>query len=163
MFNKAGSSYRYNNHKVLGGSMLGDYQTHKTLFAGPDPADPTRVLIRKLVQTSDNVWCFEESRVSPTEGGQPSVHTTLHRLGGLDINEHLSEKELAMRLQYRPMNGVVGFSVFTRPFTSSRGTSWTLVENTLTKTSNYRWSEWFRDLCDRRDISTYLNRRWMLN
>ena len=80
---------RFNNWKVLGGASLGDYNTHRTLFAGPDPADPKRVLVRKLVQTSEKVWCFEESRISApaTEGGIPTVHTTLHRLGATDVNE----------------------------------------------------------------------------
>ena len=49
MFNTTGASYRYSNWKILGGISLSDYDSHKTLFAGPDPADPNRVLIRKLV------------------------------------------------------------------------------------------------------------------
>ena len=65
MFNSAGSSYRYNNNKILGGIMMGDYYSHRTMFAGPDPADPSRVLVTKLVQTSDKVWCLEEARISP--------------------------------------------------------------------------------------------------
>ena len=103
MFNYGGSSFRYNNNKLLGGVMMGDYSTHRTMFCGPDPADKNRVLIRKLVQTSDNVWAFEEARVTPseTEGGQPTIHTTLHRLGWLNINEDLSDNELSMRLRYR--------------------------------------------------------------
>ena len=88
MFNQCGTARRYNNNKILGGIGPGDYNSHKTLFAGPDPADKNRVLIRKLVQTSDNVWCFEEARITPSDkGGNPSVHTTLHRLGWFDINE----------------------------------------------------------------------------
>ena len=67
MFNTAGTSYRYSNWKILGGVCLSDYNTHITLFAGPDPSDSNRVLIRKLVQTSDKVWCFEESRITPSE------------------------------------------------------------------------------------------------
>ena len=66
MLNHSGKSYRFNNRKVIGGIAMGDYNSHRTLFAGPDPADNNRVLIRKLVQTSDNVWCFEESRVTPS-------------------------------------------------------------------------------------------------
>ena len=49
MFNFGSGNYRYNNRKVLGGVTLGDYGTHRTIFAGPDPADKSRVLIRKLV------------------------------------------------------------------------------------------------------------------
>ena len=164
MFNSAGTSQRYSNKKILGGSMVGDYQTYKTMFAGPDPADSQRVLIRKLVQTSDKVWCFEEARITPNpEGGQPTVHTTLNRLGWFDINEDLSESELAIRLNFREMPNVVGFSLFTRPWTTSRGVSWTLTENTLTKRSSATWTEWLRDLQDRRDIASYVNMRWMLN
>ena len=164
MFNYAGTSLRYNNKKVLGGSVVGDYQTYKTMFAGPDPADPSRVLIRKLVQTSDNVWCFEEARVTPSaNGGQPSVHTTVHRLGWFNVNEALSEQELALRMQYRYIPSVVGFSLFTRPWSNSRIVSWNLTENSLIKKSKATWSEWARDLQDRRDISSYLHMRWMLN
>ena len=164
MFNQAGPSLRYSNYKVLGGVMPGDYGSHKTLFAGPDPANPSRVLIRKLVQTSEHVWCFEEARISPSaDGAQPSVHTTLHRLGWLDINEKMDQTEVQTRLQFRPMPNVIGFSLFTRPWTGKKSVSWTLVENSLLKQSNYRWAEWFRDLQDRRDIASYLNNRWLLN
>ena len=80
--------------------MAGDYQTYRTLFAGPDPADSDRVLIRKLVQTSENVWAFEESRITAAqnEGEQPTIHTTLHRLGGVNLAEHVDEEELKIRL-----------------------------------------------------------------
>ena len=146
MFNSAGSSYRYSNNKILGGTMLGDYQSHRTMFAGPDPADPSKVLIRKLVQTSDHVWCFEEARISPSaDGAQPSVHTTMHRLGTMDINENVGDNEWALRLTYRSMPNIIGFSLFTRPWENSRGVSLSVVENSLAKKSNIRWAEWFRD------------------
>ena len=147
MFNSAGSSFRYSNNKLLGGSSPMDYSTHKTMFAGPDPADPSRVLIRKLVQTSDRVWCFEEATVTPNaDGGQPSVHTTLYRLGSFDICEDIAEKELAYRLAYRSMPNAVGFSLFTRRWNAdSKGTSFSIVENSLNKKSKIRWAEWFRD------------------
>ena len=145
MFNYGGSSKRFNNRKVLGGVMAGDYQTHRTLFAGPDPADANRVLIRKLVQTSENVWAFEESRITAAanEGELPSVHTTLHRLGGVNLAEHVSEEELAIRLQYRSIPNVVGFSLFTRPWAGKSGSSWSLVENTHTTQARYRWTTWW--------------------
>ena len=140
MFNSASSSYRYNNKKILGGATMGDYNTHRTLFAGPDPADPSRVLVRKLVQTGENTWCVEEARITPNKnGGQPSVHTTMHRLGWLDINEPLTEEELSIRLQYRSMPNVIGFSLFTRAWENSKSVSYTVVENSLLKQSNYRW------------------------
>ena len=49
MFNHSGKSYRFNNRKVIGGIAMGDYDSHRTLYAGPDPADHNRVLVRKLV------------------------------------------------------------------------------------------------------------------
>ena len=49
MFNQSGSARRFNNSKIIGGIGPGDYNSHRTLFAGPDPADSNRVLIRKLV------------------------------------------------------------------------------------------------------------------
>ena len=52
--------------------------------------------------------------VPEKEGANPSVHTTLHRLGWFDINEDLDDKELSTRLVFRPMPNVIGFSLFTR-------------------------------------------------
>ena len=49
MFNYGGKNYRYNNWKIIGGITVGDYSTHSTLFAGPDPSDSSRVLVRKIV------------------------------------------------------------------------------------------------------------------
>ena len=72
---------------------MGDYDSHRTMFVGPDPSDKNRIIIRKLVQTSDKVWAFEEATVTPggEEGVKPTVHTTLHRLGNVDINEKVDE------------------------------------------------------------------------
>ena len=164
MFNWAGSSYRYNNFKTLGGVMAGDYQTHKTMFAGPDPADPSKVLVRKLVQTSDHVWCFEESRISASANGkQPSVHTTIHRLGNLDMNEDLSKREREIRRMHRPRRNIIGFTVYTKAWDHSSGVSWTLAENSYYKAAGYRWQEWWADLQDRRNISSYMKLRWTCN
>ena len=164
MFNKAGSARRYNNWKVLGGSTPGDYESHRTMFAGPDPADPSRVLIRKLIQTGEATWCFEESRISNSvsEGGIPTVHTTIHRLGQTDVREELDEKEHALRVAYRPVPNVIGFSLFARAYEGARSGSFTIVENSLSK-PKYRWAEWFKDLADRRDMASYLKFRWNLN
>ena len=164
MFNSAGSARRFSNWKILGGVSPGDYDSHKTMFAGPDPADPSRVLIRKLVQTGDATWCFEESRIAAakTEGGVPTVHTTLHRLGDLDVKETVDDKEAKLRFAYRPVPNVIGFSLFTRAYENSRSGSFTLVENSLSKPSQ-RWADWFADLQDRRDISSYLKLRWALH
>ena len=165
MFNHSGSTWSYNNFKVLGGTMPGDYNTHRTMFAGPDPADNSRVLIRKLVQTSEHVWCFEESRISKAqvEGGQPTVHTTVHRLGQFDIQEEVSDKELNFRHLYRSMPSVVGFSLFNRSWENAKRGSVTIVENSMAKANAVRWQEWLRDIQDRRDLKGYLRSRWALN
>ena len=164
MFNQGSSSGRFNNYKILGGISMGDYDSHRTMFVGPDPADSNRVIIRKLVQTSDSTWAFEEATVTPGEEGQkPTVHSTAHRLGHLDINEKLDEHELALRLQYRAMPNVIGFSLFSRPWASGSRSAWSIVENSLTKKSKYRWSEWLKDCQDKRDLSAYLKMRWMMN
>ena len=119
--------------------MPGDYNSHRTLFAGPDPADPQRVLVRKLVQTSEKVWCFEEARISPSDDGKPTVHTTMHRLGWFDICEAMSDQEMALRLQYRAMPNVIGFSLF------QRSGAFSIVENSLSKKTSQRWAAWFSD------------------
>ena len=88
----------------------------------------------------------------------------MYRLGWFDIKEVLPESELAMRLMYRAVPNVIGFSLFTRPWKNSNSISYTLVENSLFKNkSTYRWSEWFKDIKDKRDISAYLKFRWMMN
>merc|ERR1712159_753508 len=114
--------------------MMGDYDTHRTLYAGPDPADHNRVLARKLVQTSGNTWCFEESRVTPSEidGAQPTVHTTLHRLGNVDIKENIDTEENNFRLHFRPMPNVVGSSLFSRAL-SARSGHFSIIEATVEK------------------------------
>ena len=58
MFNQGSSSGRFNNYKLLGAVSMDDYNTHRTLFVGPDPSDSNREIIRKLFQTSDDVWAF---------------------------------------------------------------------------------------------------------
>ena len=164
MFNSAGSARRYNHWKVLGGSTPADYESHRTMFAGPDPADPSKVLVRKLIQTGEKTWCFEESRISnsSTEGGIPTVHTTIHRLGTTDIREEVDDKEHALRVSYKPISNVVGFSLFARAYEGATSGSFTIVENSLTK-PKYRWAEWLRDLSDKRDMAAYLKFRWMMN
>ena len=166
MFNSASSNLTFNNWKILGGVATGDYATHRTLYAGPDPADPDRLLVRKLVQTSENAWAFEEATITPNaKGKKPTIHTTMYRLGWQDVNSKIDDTEYAMRLMYRPVPNVVGFSLFSRPCKRGAlaGSSFTIVENQLEKRGGTRWLEWFKDLQDRRDIASYLKTRWWLN
>jgi len=57
MFNYTGASNSFKNFGVIGGYSFGDFETHKTLYAGVDPADPKRALIRKLIQVNKNTYC----------------------------------------------------------------------------------------------------------
>lgn len=74
MFNYTNATSRFRPFKSLGGASIGDYETHQTLYAGVDPADPNRALIRKLVQVNNNTYCYEETRITPGEK-TPTVHT----------------------------------------------------------------------------------------
>ena len=76
MFNYAGTSGRFQAGRVIGGSNSNDMQFHNTLYAGVDPADPKRMLVRKLVQVSNDTYCIEETKVTPTDKPDyPLVHT----------------------------------------------------------------------------------------
>ena len=164
MFNFAGGYSSFNNYKVLGGISPGDVNSHRLMFAGPDPADSKRVLVRKVVQTAENKWCFEESRITPgVDGAPPTVHTTLHHLGHLDLKESIDESEWLFRLRYNPMPLVFGFGLFARAWEGKKHGSMTITENTLIKTSKRRWAEVWQDFQDRRSVRSYLRMRWMLN
>ena len=54
----------YRNGRVLAGLYAKDYETYRTLYAGQDPADPSRALVRKLVNVG-GTYCYEETRVTP--------------------------------------------------------------------------------------------------
>ena len=60
------------------------------LFAGPDPADPSRVLVKSIVQVGVGKYALEETRVRQTENG-PTVHSQCLRLKGLDLNEEVTQ------------------------------------------------------------------------
>ena len=159
MFNSAGTALRYSNGKILYGPFWGDYASHKTLYAGPDPADQDRVLIRKALQINGKTWAFEETRVSPAEveGGKPTVHSKAVRLSHLDLNENISDRELYLRSTFRPISNIIGISLF------HKSGSFFVTENSFAKLSYYRWSEWLKDVQDTRDLSFYLWMRWLIN
>lgn len=56
---------------------------------GNDPADPSRVLIRKVVLVSENLYCFEETTLTPNNDAAPTVHTKLLRLKDINMKEQL--------------------------------------------------------------------------
>lgn len=135
---------------------------------GPDPADPTRILLRKLIRVADKTYCYEESRASPAPIGSgllPTVHTTTYRVKNFDLKEHVSPEERYIRSAHRAVPNVLGFSMFFKPINplNPKSNHYSIVENTLTKASDYTWAEWFGDLQDKRNIAAYLKTRWAFN
>ena len=114
MFNSTGNTKRYKNYRVLGGYNYNEFITHKTLYAGVDPADPKRALIRKLVQVNNSTYCYEETRITPGEK-EPTVHTQLFRIKDFDLKEKLDPEEIQIRGAFRPLPNVMGFSLFYKP------------------------------------------------
>ena len=130
------------NRHVLGGFDTTDIETHRTLYAGPDPALPGRILIRKLVRVADQTFCYEETRIQRVENASPTVHTQIYRLKGFDLDEKVDAYELTMRGAHRPLPNVLGFSVYLRHLPLGNKEWFSLVENTLYKTGG-TWFEWF--------------------
>ncbi|CDW79356.1 UNKNOWN [Stylonychia lemnae] len=160
MFNYAGVGSSYRPEKVVGGFDTLDFNSHRILYAGPDPADKDKVLIRKIVQVSDSTYCYEESRISASENThEPTVHTQLIRLKGFNLKEHVDDYELNLRGKYKPIPNLLGFSLYYRdPKEAVPHVS--VIENTLNKIKADSWIEFFQDLRDKRDMSQYLKGRW---
>jgi hypothetical protein len=132
---------------------------------GPDPADPKRILIRKVLRVNDSTYCYEESRQTPAPIGSglaPTVHTITYRVKNFDLKEHVGPEEAYIRSAHRAVPNVVGYSLFFRPL-SDFGNHFSLVENSLNKASDYTWAEWFGDIQDKRDMAAYIKTRWAFN
>ncbi len=140
MFNSATGRRRYTAGMGYNGSYPNDYETHYTLYAGVDPADPKRALIRKVVQVNENTYCYEEVRITPGEV-KPTVHSLMYRIKDFDIKEQLTPEEIQIRGAFRPLPNVLGFSLFSKY--TNMGNHFTITENTLNKKANYTWTEWF--------------------
>ena len=67
------------------------------LLPGPDPADPNRILVRKIVQLREGSYAYEETTISKStdkENPTPKVHSTLSKVGnGFDLQEHVTNQE----------------------------------------------------------------------
>lgn len=83
-------------------------------FSGPDPADPERVLVRKIIELNDGKYAYEETTISPTASGVPSVHSTAYKVHMWDLKEHATKKEMNHRLAFRPMPNCIAFSLYYR-------------------------------------------------
>ena len=60
------------------------------------------------------------------------------------------------------MPNVMGFSMYYR-YLKMGVPHWSMVENTLYKRGSGTWVEWFQDIRDRRDMSSYIRKRWVVN
>lgn len=159
MFNYGSRGGWFVPGRLVTGQNFKEYLNYKTIYAGVDPADPSRVLIRKIVQINENTYCYEETRITPTEKS-PSVHTHLYRVKDFDLKEDLTPEETQIRGAFRPLPNVIGFSRYYRDYASWYGSHFSIVENTLYKSAGGTWLEWFQDLRDRRDMSSYLRKSW---
>ena len=66
----------------------------------------------------------------------------MFRIKGFDIHEKLDPKELNIRLQYRPMPNVMGFSLFYKQLQAGN-THLSIVENSMFKETRGTWTEWW--------------------
>ena len=161
MFNSAGKGpVTFTPGRVLGGASFADYDSNQTLYVGVDPADPNRVLVRKLVQVNNNTYCYEETRITPTDQRVPTVHTQLFRIGDFDLHEELTPEELSIRGRFRPLPNVLGYSLFYKQLSSFGFPHMSIVENSLWKQAGGTIREWLRDFRDRRDMAYYLKRQF---
>ena len=143
MFNYAGTTTNFRPSRALGGLSRSETDSFRTLFCGPDPADNNRLLIRKIVQLNDKTYAYEETRINRNNhDGHPSVHTTMYKIAGFDLKEHITPKEWTIRALHRPMPNILGYSLYYRK-THAGLNHLSIVENSLWKTSGSTWSEWW--------------------
>ena len=101
------------------------------------------MLIKKIVQVSDKVWCFEESRLTPGEL-EPTVHSQIFRMGDVDVREPVDAEEFNLRMCFRAIPNVLAISMFFKNL--SKGVNhFSLVENTFEKRGGSTWGEWYAD------------------
>ena len=73
--------------QIFGGYAMTAHESYVTLFAGVDPADQNKMLVRKLVRLNKATYAYEETRVSREDS---SVHTNLVKVHGFDLNEKMT-------------------------------------------------------------------------
>ena len=111
-------------------------------LSGPDPADPQRVLVRKILELRDGKYAYEETTISPTEQGVPTVHTTAYKIHMWDLKEDVPLKEITTRLLFRPQPNCIGMSLYYRK-TASGTNHLSITENTLWKPNVGTWTNWW--------------------
>ena len=133
-----------------------------TLYSGPDPADPSRLLVRKVVQINDGAFVYEESTISKRENDKPAVHTQIMRISNWNLYEFVSAQERAVRAKHWASQNFLAFSLYYRK-TDSNARHWSIVENSMLKGNGWTWLDAFKDFRDRRDMTAYLKNRWFFN
>ena len=123
-------------------------------FVGPDPADKSRILIKKVFSTNKHTYFYEDVRLDVKN---KTVHSKSHSLA-YDFKEHLDQNEIAIRTQYRKNIHVLGFSLYWRPLESGKN------HMSITEYNLYQpystWSKFFRTYFERRDAYKYIKSRW---
>jgi hypothetical protein len=85
------------------------------MCVGPDPADPSRILIRKIVELNQGRWAYETITVTKVEGTKvPVVHSTMTLMEGFDLKELVSLQEQHVRRRFWAMPNLIGFSMYYR-------------------------------------------------
>ena len=102
--------------KVVGGTSVADNQSYRILYAGTDPANSDRILVRKLFQVQPQLYAYEEVRMDPLKG---TVHSQVHRIRG-DLKEETDNTEEWFRRMYRPTPNLVSYSLFWRDLGEGR-------------------------------------------
>lgn len=129
MFNIAkGTDRGFREGQVLGGVALRDADTYRTMSCGkcakavlmfdfeigPDPADPSRVIIKRVNQIGDGKWAYEEVTLSKADGTEtePTVHSTMHKVAMWDLYRKFDAREEALLRNFKPRPCVTSFSLF---------------------------------------------------
>ena len=123
-------------------------------FLGPDPADPNKILVKKVFRTNENSYFYEDVRLDVKS---KTAHSQAHILTH-DLKEELDEKELDIRRSYRKNYNIVGFSLFWKPLDAGKN-HLSIIELT-NETPTETWSLWKNTWLAKRDAFHYLKSRW---
>uniref|UniRef100_A0A7S3JD30 Uncharacterized protein n=1 Tax=Euplotes harpa TaxID=151035 RepID=A0A7S3JD30_9SPIT len=155
MFNYAKTDKKpFHAGKVIAGSGFGDSHSYRILYAGPDPASNSRILIKKVFRTNLNTYFYEDVRIDVEA---KTVHTKCHQLMH-DIKEGLTNEELMIRLKHRSHMNILGFSLFWKQLQNGKN-HLSIIENVRWKPYN-SWTTLYNDYFMRRDAFSYIKARW---
>ena len=58
--------------------------------------------MRKIIELQDGKYAYEEATISPSASGVPTVHSTAYKIHMWDLKEQVTQKEINLRLNFRP-------------------------------------------------------------